>query len=76
MLAGWAALALATLTKGLVAIVLPAATVVVYSLWQRDWGLWKKLHLFKGAFVLAGDSALVHRGQYRQSRICRILFYP
>lgn len=48
MLFGWAALALATLTKGLVAIVLPAATVVVYSLWQRDWGLWRKLHIFKG----------------------------
>ena len=51
MLAGWAALALATLTKGLVAIVLPAATVVVYSLWQRDWGLWKNLHLFKGLLI-------------------------
>lgn len=51
MLAGWAALALAALTKGLVAIVLPAATVVVYSLWQRDWGLWKKLHLFKGVLL-------------------------
>ena len=37
MLIGWAALALATLTKGLIAVVLPAATVVVYSLWQRDW---------------------------------------
>lgn len=48
MLIGWFALALATLTKGLVAIVLPAATVVVYSLWQRDWGLWKGLHIFKG----------------------------
>ena len=51
MLAGWAALALATLTKGLVAVVLPAAAVVVYSLWQRDWVLWKKLHLFKGALL-------------------------
>ncbi|MGB7452292.1 MAG: phospholipid carrier-dependent glycosyltransferase [Lysobacterales bacterium] len=51
MLAGWVALALATLTKGLVAVVLPAATVVVYSLWQRDWELWKKLHLFKGLLL-------------------------
>lgn len=51
MLVGWAALALATLTKGLVAVVLPAATVVVYSLWQRDWGLWKKLHLVKGLLL-------------------------
>jgi len=51
MLLGWAALALATLTKGLVAVVLPAATVVVYSIWQRDWGMWKKLHIFKGVMV-------------------------
>jgi 4-amino-4-deoxy-L-arabinose transferase-like glycosyltransferase len=51
MLIGWAALALATLTKGLAAIVLPAGTVVVYSLWQRDWRLWKRLHLFKGLLV-------------------------
>ena len=51
MLFGWAALALATLTKGLVAIVLPAAAIVVYSIWQRDWGLWKKLHLFKGLLL-------------------------
>ena len=51
MLLGWAALALATLTKGLVAVVLPAATVVVYSLWQRDWALWKNLHLVKGLLL-------------------------
>ena len=51
MLIGWAALAFATLTKGLVAIVLPAGTVVAYSLWQRDWGLWKQLHLFKGSIL-------------------------
>jgi len=51
MLVGWAALALALLTKGLVAVVLPAGTVVVYSIWQRDWGLWKKLHFFKGLLL-------------------------
>ncbi len=51
MLIGWAALALATLTKGLVAIVLPAGAVVVYSLWQRDWRLWKRLHIFKGLLL-------------------------
>ncbi len=51
MLLGWAALALATLTKGLVAVVLPAGAIVVYSLWQRDWKLWPKLHIFKGLLL-------------------------
>ncbi len=51
MLLGWTALALATLTKGLVAIVLPAAAIGVYTLWQRDWGLFAKLHLFKGLLL-------------------------
>ncbi len=51
MLLGWAALALATLTKGLVAIVLPAAAIAVYSLWQRDWGLYGRLQLFKGLLL-------------------------
>jgi len=51
MLAGWAALALATLTKGLIGLVLPAVTVALYSLWQRDWRLWKQLHLGKGLLL-------------------------
>ncbi len=51
MLLAWAALALGTLTKGLVAVALPAMTVLVYSIWQRDAELWKKLHLFKGLFL-------------------------
>lgn len=57
MLLGWAALALATLTKGLIAVVLPAATVVIYSIWQRDWSMWKKLHIFKGLFVYLAITA-------------------
>ena len=51
MLAGWTALALATLSKGLIGVVLPAATVVIYSLWARDWILWRNLHLIKGLLV-------------------------
>lgn len=57
MLLGWAALALATLTKGLVAIVLPAGTILVYSLWQRDWALWPRLHLFKGLLLYLAITA-------------------
>jgi len=48
MLLGWAALALATLTKGVEGIVLPAGAVLAYSLWLRDFDLWKRLHLLKG----------------------------
>jgi len=51
MLAGWAALAFAVLSKGLIGVVLPGGAVVIYSLWQRDWALWKHLHLFKGLLL-------------------------
>ena len=51
MLAGWTSLALATLSKGLIGVVLPAATVVIYSLWARDWILWRQLHIVKGLAV-------------------------
>jgi len=51
MLVGWAMLALGTLTKGLVALVLPAASVVVYSIWQRDIDIWKKSLVIKGPLL-------------------------
>lgn len=51
MLVGWASLALAMLTKGLVALVLPAGAVLFYSVWQRDWALWKHLHIIKGLLL-------------------------
>ena len=51
MLVGWAALALATLIKGLIGLVLPAIAIVIYTLWQRDWLLWKHLHIIKGLLV-------------------------
>jgi 4-amino-4-deoxy-L-arabinose transferase-like glycosyltransferase len=48
MLAGWAACALAVLSKGLIGIVLPAATVALYVLVRRDWGLLRRLELARG----------------------------
>jgi len=48
MLAGWAALALAVLTKGLIGLALPVTSVVLYSLWQRDWQIWKHLQMVPG----------------------------
>ncbi len=51
MLLAWAALAGATLSKGLIGLVLPGAAVVLYSFWQRDWALWRHLHLGKGLLL-------------------------
>jgi 4-amino-4-deoxy-L-arabinose transferase-like glycosyltransferase len=51
MMIGWAALACATLTKGLIGLVLPTGAVVVYTVWQRDWALWRHLHIGKGLLV-------------------------
>ena len=36
MLGCWAAMALAVIAKGLVGVVIPVSTVLVYALWQRD----------------------------------------
>jgi 4-amino-4-deoxy-L-arabinose transferase-like glycosyltransferase len=53
MWVAWAALALATLSKGLIGIVLPGGALIVYSLLQRDWALWRRLYLLSGALVFA-----------------------
>jgi 4-amino-4-deoxy-L-arabinose transferase-like glycosyltransferase len=44
MLLAWIAVALGVLTKGLVAAAIPAAVLVIYSLWTRDFSPWRKLH--------------------------------
>ncbi|WP_346840119.1 glycosyltransferase family 39 protein [Microbulbifer sp. SAOS-129_SWC] len=51
MLAGWAALAFAVLSKGLIGVVLPGAALVGYLLWQRDWKLIQDLHPVKGILL-------------------------
>jgi 4-amino-4-deoxy-L-arabinose transferase-like glycosyltransferase len=45
MLCCWAAMALAVLTKGLIGVLIPAATLSVYLVWQRDWMLLRRLNL-------------------------------
>lgn len=47
----WAAMAAAVLTKGLIGIVIPGATLVLYTLIQRDWRLWRRLHLITGLLL-------------------------
>lgn len=48
MLAVWAAMALAVLSKGLIGVVLPGAVLAIYVLIERDWRLLSRLHLGKG----------------------------
>jgi len=48
MLLGWAALALATLSKGPVAVVLSGGALVFYLLLSRDWTLLRSLVLVRG----------------------------
>ena len=51
MLACWAGMALAVLSKGLVGIVLPGAVLVLYSLIARNPRIWTRLHLGKGLLL-------------------------
>ncbi len=53
----WAALAFSVLSKGLMGIVLPGAVVVLYTLIERDFALWKKLHLVSGSLLFLAISA-------------------
>ncbi|MBF0162545.1 MAG: glycosyltransferase family 39 protein [Magnetococcales bacterium] len=57
MLLGWAALAGACLSKGLIGLLIPAATVLIYSVWQRDGAIWRHLHLGWGLLLLFALSA-------------------
>lgn len=44
-------MALAVLSKGLVGIILPGAVLVLYTLIERDWAIWKRLNLATGLVV-------------------------
>lgn len=61
MLAGWACMALAVLSKGLIGIVLPVAGVGCYILIQRDWRLLRRLELLRGGalFLLIATPWLI-----------------
>lgn len=48
----WVLLALAILSKGLIGLVLPAATVLAYALWQRDWGFILRIRPWRGLIIL------------------------
>ena len=44
MVLAWIAMALAVLSKGLMGLVLPGAALFLYSILQRDIGVWKRMH--------------------------------
>jgi len=48
MLGCWAAIAFAMLTKGLIGVLIPSATLTLYALWQRDWRMLRRLNLRGG----------------------------
>jgi 4-amino-4-deoxy-L-arabinose transferase-like glycosyltransferase len=53
----WASLAFSVLSKGLIGLVLPGAVLVIYTLVQRDWALWKRLHLLSGLVLFLAIAA-------------------
>jgi 4-amino-4-deoxy-L-arabinose transferase-like glycosyltransferase len=57
MLVFWAACALAVLSKGLIGIVLPAITIALYVLVQRDWGLVRRMKIAPGALLFLAIAA-------------------
>ncbi|MDB6083182.1 MAG: glycosyl transferase family 39, partial [Gammaproteobacteria bacterium] len=48
MMVAWAAAALGVLTKGLVAAAIPAAVLVLYSFYSRDFSPWLRLYVARG----------------------------
>lgn len=60
MLMAWASAALAILSKGLISLVLPGATLVSYSLLTRDFSAWRKLHVLPGAALFLAIAAPWH----------------
>lgn len=57
MLACWAGMALAVLSKGLIGIVLPGAVLVLYTVLARDWAIWRRLHLLPGLLLFFAITA-------------------
>jgi len=47
----WAGLALAVLSKGLMGLILPGAALFLYSVFNRDIIIWKRMHWFTGLAV-------------------------
>lgn len=53
MWAVWAGMAGATLSKGLIGLLIPGAVLVLYTLWQRDLKIWAKMQWIAGLAIFA-----------------------
>ncbi len=53
MLVTWLLLALAVLTKGVVAIVIAGGVLTIYVIWQRDWAVLRTLRPVPGLVIFA-----------------------
>ena len=51
MWACWVFMALATLSKGVIGVAIPAMVFVAYSISAWDWKIWTRLRLFSGTIV-------------------------
>ena len=77
MWVAWAAMAGATLSKGLIGIVLPGGALVAYTAITRDFALWRRLHLGVGPRALPrADRAVVRRRRARERRVPPVLLRP
>jgi 4-amino-4-deoxy-L-arabinose transferase-like glycosyltransferase len=60
MLLAWVAAALGVMTKGIVAAAIPAAVLAVYTLWTRDFSVWRRVQLPRGLALFALIAAPWH----------------
>jgi len=57
MLGCWAAMALAVLSKGLIGVLIPGATLVLYAIWQRDGEVARRLNIRWGLPIFTAIAA-------------------
>lgn len=53
----WAAMAAATLSKGLIGLLIPAGTLFCYSLFCWEWRAWRRMHWLSGSVIFLALSA-------------------
>lgn len=57
MWSAWAGMALAVLSKGLVGIVIPGAALLIWSVWQRSFAFWRRMHWLSGLAIALAIAA-------------------